>query len=146
MLLFGGGIASQPSLNGWASYSKNFKFVWQNGVPGRVCSRQQIESKSDASVLPYDVFKRADGAKRFGLHAYAAFPVRVDKNSDAAVTVSNDIVGNTIVVVLYSVKTFEPSEALLGYVKLLLSKMNFSCSVRIQEATPVAASSVVEEL
>jgi hypothetical protein len=117
VLLFGGSASSDENLRGWSSYSRNFVFSQNEGIPGRVNSKKITECRDDVASTDMAVFKRAEGAATYGIHASVAMPLGLNDRDP--------------VIVLYSKKIFQPTDALVEYMKVQLQSLNLKAHIQI---------------
>ena len=118
VLLFGASAALDKALLGWSSYSRNFSFNPDVGLPGRVAAARIAESRTDVATLPMPTFLRADMAGSLGIHAACGLPFFTGNKCDA-------------VVVFYSRHIFEPTPSLIEYMGGVCEMLNIRARIRI---------------
>lgn len=118
VLLYGASAALDKELHGWSSYSRNFSFNPDVGLPGRVASARAAESRTDVATLPMPTFLRAEMAGSLGIHAACALPFLTGSKCDA-------------VIVFYSRRIFEPTLPLIEYMGRVCELLNIQAQIRI---------------
>jgi hypothetical protein len=118
VLLYGASAAVDKELHGWSSYSRNFSFNPDVGLPGRVASARSVESQIDVAKLPAPTFLRAEMAEELGIHAACGLPFCTGNKCDA-------------VVVFYSKHIFEPTPELVEYMGRICEMLNIRAQIRI---------------
>lgn len=118
VLLYGASAALDKELHGWSSYSRNFSFNPDVGLPGRVASARTAESRTDVATLPMPTFLRAEMAGSLGIHAACGLPFLTGSKCDA-------------VIVFYSRHIFEPTLPLIEYMGKVCEKLNIQAQIRI---------------
>jgi hypothetical protein len=117
VLLFGGSATSDEKLRGWSSYSRNFFFSENEGVPGRVSAKKSTECNDDVATKDKAVYKRADGAATYGIHASVAMPLGLNERDP--------------VIVLYSKKIFKPTPLLVEFMREQLKSLRLRSKICI---------------
>lgn len=128
VLLYGASAALDKELHGWSSYSRNFSFNPDVGLPGRVASARAAESRTDVATLPMPTFLRAEMAGSLGIHAACALPFLTGSKCDA-------------VIVFYSRHIFEPTLPLIEYMGRVCEKLNIQAQIRILKPQGKSAKS-----
>ena len=118
VLLFGASGALDKDLLGWSSYSRNFSFNPDVGLPGRVASARTAESRTDVAKLPMPTFLRAEMAGSLGIHAACGLPFFTGNKCDA-------------VIVFYSRHIFEPTPSLIEYMGNICESLNIRAQIRV---------------
>ena len=121
VLLYGASGALDKDLHGWSSYSRNFSFNPDVGLPGRVATARTAESQTDVAKLPMPTFLRAEMAGSLGIHAACGLPFFTGNKCDA-------------VVVFYSRHIFEPTPSLIEYMSNLCESVNIRAQIRVLKA------------
>lgn len=118
VLLYGASGALDKDLLGWSSYSRNFSFNPDVGLPGRVATARTVESQTDVAKLPMPTFLRAEMAGSLGIHAACGLPFFTGNKCDA-------------VVVFYSRHIFEPTPSLIEYMSNICESVNIRAQIRV---------------
>ena len=126
VLLYGASGALDKELLGWSSYSRNFSFNPDVGLPGRVATARTAESRTDVAKLPMPTFLRAEMAGSLGIHAACGLPFFTGNKCDA-------------VVVFYSRHIFEPTPSLIEYMGRICESLNIRAQIRILKPQGMAA-------
>jgi hypothetical protein len=115
-LFHAGYYTSIPELHDFETYSTRFTFPVGDGLPGRVFHSHQCEWQEDVCLLGHEVFRRAEGAHKYGIRTTFGVPVVSQK-------------GVTFVVVFYSRSVLRKNAALLSFIEQTVKQWNIDASV-----------------